>query len=151
MVEVFFEDAATFYDAPLEDLWEFMLHGGEIHGSAHAATLRNFKGVRRSATCFEATYEEWVGGRWSRCRSRHTSFRPICKIDEHLEGDYAGTVILFRYWPAGRRTRVDVSAVLRSEVLSAGELRAHWRDDLARNFEEDAAVLPRFLKQQGPG
>ncbi len=145
--EVFFRDANTVYDAPLEVLWEFM-HDGEIHGSAHHATLRNFEGKDLSPTCFEASYEVLRGGKWRKSRSRHTEYPPLCKVAEHLEGDYAGSVMLFQYWPDGQRTRVDVWARLRSDVLSARELRAHWRESFANAFKEDVAVLPRFLKFQ---
>ncbi len=147
-VEVFFHDANTVYDAPIEVLWEFM-HDGEIHGNAHHATLRNFEGKDLSPTCFEATYEVLRGGEWHRSRSRHTEYPPLCKVAEHLEGDYAGSVMLFRYWPAGKRTRVDVWARLRSDVLSAKELTAHWRESFANAFEEDVAVLPQFLRKRG--
>ncbi len=147
-VEVFFHDADTVYDAPIEVLWEFM-HDGDIHGGAHHATLRNFVGKDLSPTCFEATYEVLRGGEWRKSRSRHTEYAPLCKIAEHLEGDYAGSIMLFQYWPAGKRTRVDVWARLRSDVLSARELRAHWRESFANAFEEDVAVLPKFLKQRG--
>lgn len=148
-VQVFFHDADTVYNAPIEVLWEFMVNGGEIHGKAHHATLRNFEAEELSPTCFEATYETLRGGKWRKSRSRHTDYPPVCKIAEHLEGDYAGSIILFQYWPAGKRTRVDVWARLRSDVLSARELRAQWRETLANAFEEDVAVLPEFLKQRG--
>lgn len=148
-MEVFFHDADTVYDAPIEVLWEFILNGGEIHGGAHHATLRNFEGRDLSPTCFEATYEVLRGGEWRKSKSRTTLYPPVCKVAEQLEGDYAGSILLWQYWPAGQRTRVDVWARLRSDVLSATELRAHWRESLANAFEEDVAVLPKFLKQRG--
>ncbi len=148
-VEVFFHDADTVYDAPIEVLWEFILNGGEIHGGAHHATLRNFEGKDLSPTCFEASYEVLRGGKWRKSRSRTTLYPPVCKVAEQLEGDYAGSVLLWQYWPAGKRTRVDVWARLRSDVLSARELRAQWRESLTNAYEEDVAVLPRFLKQHG--
>ena len=147
--EVFFHDADTVYDAPIEVLWEFILNGGEIHGGAHHATLRHFEGKDLSPTCFEATYEILRGGEWRKSKSRTTLYPPICKVSEQLEGDYAGSVLLWQYWPTGKRTRVEVWARLRSDVLSAKELRAHWRESLANAFEEDVAVLPKFLKQRG--
>ncbi len=147
-VEVFFHDANTVYDAPIEVLWEFM-HDGEIHAGAHHATLRNFEGKDLSPTCFEATYEVFRGGEWRTSRSRHTEYPPVCKVAEHLEGDYAGSIMLFQYWPVGKRTRVDVWARLRSDVLSAKELKSHWRESFANAFKEDVAVLPKFLKHRG--
>lgn len=150
-VEVFFHDASAVYDAPLEALWDFMQKDEEFHPQAHGKTLRNFKGKDLSPNSFEATYEVWRGGKWRRARSRHAEYRPVCKIGEHLEGDYAGTVILIQYWPVGRRTRVEVWARLRSDVLSARELRAHWRESFAQAYREDVAVLPGYLKKHGKG
>lgn len=145
--EVFFHDASCVYDAPIEALWEFM-RDDEIHGAAHGPTLRNFVGKEISPTCFEATYEVLRDGQWRWSKSRHTEYPPVCKIGEHLEGDYAGTVFLIQYWPEGTRTRVDVWARLRSAVLSARELRAHWRESFANAYKEDVAVLPKFLKKR---
>lgn len=147
-VEVFFHDADTLYDAPIDVLWQFMVNGGELHKKAHHATLRNFEATELSPTCFEATYETLRGGKWRRSRSRHTEYPPVCKISEHLEGDYAGSILLFQYWPIGKRTRVEIWARLRSDVLSPGELRAEWRESLASAFKEDIAVLPEFLEQR---
>ncbi len=148
-MEVFFHDAGTVYDAPIEVLWEFILDGGEIHGGAHHATLRNFEGKDLSPTCFEASYEVLRGGEWRKSRSRTTLYPPVGKVAEQLEGDYAGSVLLWQYWPIGKRTRVDVWAHLRSDVLSARELRAQWRESLTNAYEEDVAVLPKFVKQRG--
>lgn len=147
-MEIFFHDANTVYNAPIDALWDFMRDGGEIHGNAHEATLRNFVGKELSPTCFEASYEILRGGKWIASKSRHTDYPPLCKIGEHLEGDYAGSVMLFQYWPDGKRTRVDVWARLRSETLSAAELRAHWRESFANAYKEDIAVLPKFLEQR---
>ncbi len=149
-VEVFLHDANAVYDAPLDVLWEFM-HDEAIHGSAHGPTLRNFEGKELSPTCFEATYEVRRGRKWIWSKSRHTEYPPLCKVGEHLEGDYAGSVILIQYWPVGKRTRVDVWAHLRSEVLSAKELKAHWVESFSNAYKEDVAVLPKFLKQRGKG
>ena len=147
-VEVYFHDANTVYDAPIDVLWEFMRSGGEIHQGAHHPTLRNFRAKELSPTCFEASYETLRGGKWRKSRSRHTEYPPVCKVGEHLEGDYAGSILLFHYWPAGKRTYVEIWARLRSDVLSAAELRAHWRETFAHAFEEDVAVLPKFLEQR---
>lgn len=143
--EVFFHDTAAVYDAPLDALWEFM-KDEETHGTAHGPTLRRFRAKELSPTSFEATYEILRGGRWRWSHSRHAEYPPLCKIGEHLEGDYAGSTFLIQYWPVGRRTRVEVWARLRSEVLTARELRAHWRESFANAFREDVAVLPKFLK-----
>ena len=149
-VEIFYHDASTMYDVPLDVLWEFM-EDAEVHGNAHHPTLRHFEAKEISPTCFEATYETLKRGKWRWSRSRHTVYPPICKIGEHLEGDYAGTVLLFHYWPVGKRTRVEIWARLRSTVLSARKLRAHWRETFASAYKEDVAVLPKFLKQRRKG
>jgi hypothetical protein len=119
-----------------------------IHPAAHGDTLRNLRAKQLSPNCFEAEYEVLEGGKWRRCRSRHTDYRPVCKTIEHLEGDYAGSTILFQYWPVGVRTRTEVWACLRSATLSARELRTIWRDSLAGAYKEDIAVLPKFLKKR---
>ncbi|HEV2317119.1 MAG TPA: hypothetical protein VGV89_06045 [Thermoplasmata archaeon] len=144
-VEVYFHDSTALYDAPIDDLWEFM-RDEEIHGAAHGPTLRNFEGRELSPTSFEATYEILRGGKWYWSKSRHTEFPPLCKIGEHLEGAYAGTIFLIHFWPEGERTRVEVWARLRSDVLSAKDLRAHWRESFTNAYSEDIAVLPRFMK-----
>jgi hypothetical protein len=81
------------------------MQDGEIHGRAHGATLRHFEAKELSPTVFEATYEVRPGGKWRWSKSRHTEYPPVGKIGEHLEGDYAGTLLLIQYWPVGRRTR----------------------------------------------
>ncbi len=144
-VEIFYHDAKTWYDAPIDLLWKFM-EDEEFHAGAHHATLRNFHGKELSPTSFEAVYETRNRGKWGKYRSRHTRYPPLCKVDEHLEGDYAGTVTLYHYWPEGKRTRLEIWACLRSPTLSARELRAHWRESWAQAYREDNAVLPKFLK-----
>ena len=148
-MEVFYHDANTVYDAPIDVLWDFMLKDEEFHPTAHAHALRNFDGKSLSPTCFEATFEVRRGGEWHRSRSRITDYPPLCRIVEELEGDYAGTIFLVQYWPAGKRTHVDIWARLRSDVLTAQQLRAHWRESLASAFKEDVSVLPKFLKKRG--
>ncbi len=150
-VEVFFHDADTVYDAPIDALWDFMLKDEEFHPKAHANVLRNFEGKDLSPTSFEATYEVWRGGKWRRSKTRITDYPPVCRVVEELDGDYAGTIFLVQYWPAGKRTRVDIWARLRSDVLSARELRTHWRESYANAFKEDLTVLPQFLKKRGEG
>ncbi len=149
-MEVFFHDAKTVYDAPIDLLWEFM-NDGEIHGGAHHPTLRHFEGKDLSPTCFEAKFEAMRGGKWRKMRSRTTLYPPVCKVAEHLEGDYAGSIMLYHYWPVGKRTRVEIWARLRSNVLSARELRAHYRETWAHAYKEDIVVLPRFLRQRAKG
>ncbi len=150
-MEVFFHDAGTVYDAPLDALWDFMKKDEEFHPRAHGKTLRNFQGKELSPNSFEATYEVLRGGKWRWARSRHSEYPPLCKIGEQLEGDYAGSVFVISYWPAGRRTRVDVRARLRSTVLTARELKAHWRESFANAYHEDIVALPKFLKKRGKG
>lgn len=150
-VEVFYHDANTVYNAPIDVVWEFMLNGGDIHGEAHSGTLRNFDGKDLSPNCFEATYEALRGGKWYKCSGRYTAYPPVCKIAELLKGPYAGSIILFQYWPEGKGTRVDVWAHLQSNSLSAKELRMHWVDLLANAYREDIAVFPKFLEQRRKG
>lgn len=146
-VEIYFHDASCVYDAPPDVLWEFM-RDEQTHGGAHHPTLRNFKATELSPTCFEASYEVRRRGKWYRSKSRHTEYPPLCKVGEHLEGDYAGSIMLFHYWPEGKRTRVEVWARLRSDTLKAGELRAHWRESFSNAFKEDVAVFPKFLERR---
>lgn len=144
-VELFFHDPPDFYNLPIDQLWEFM-RDDQTHGEAHGATLRNFDGKELGPNRFEATYEVRRGGRWRWSRSRHTDYPPLCRIGEHLEGDYAGSIFTIHYWPVGRRTRVEVRARLRSNTLTAKALAAHWRESFANAYREDVAVLPAFLK-----
>lgn len=79
--------------------------------------------------------------------SRLTEIRPAVRIDEELEGPFAGSTKVFLYSPRGRKTYVDVLCYMRSSELSPKEIERVTRRDLAENHAEDEPFLRRFARK----
>jgi hypothetical protein len=145
------EDRGTVYDVPLEVLWDFMKKDEEFHPKAHSASLRNFEAEKVSEVTSVLRYEIRAGGRWRRMVSRLTEIRPAVRIDEELEGPFAGSKKVFLYSPRGRKTSVDVLCYMRSSEVPPSELERVTLKDLADNHAEDEPFLLRFARKYPTG
>jgi hypothetical protein len=145
---VHFEDTGTVYDAPLEALWDFILHDEVFHPEAHKDTLRNFKWKDVSEITGVASCEVQVSGHWIKKKSRITTIPPIARIQEELTGRYAGSKIVYLYTPRGKKTGVDVYAELASDTSSPEELENEWRKTLSGAYNEDVPWLRKFIRKR---
>ena len=88
----YFEDRGSVYDAPIEVLWDFMEKDEEFHPKAHTTTLRNFEAKDISEVTSLVRCEVQGGsGKWRTMVARITSIRPAVRVNEELEGPYAGS------------------------------------------------------------
>jgi hypothetical protein len=150
--EGFFHDGSAVYDAPIDVLWEFILTQDEdLHWAAHTVVVRKFWRKDLSPNSFVGGGEFLREGKWRKDKIRSTLYPPICRVNEWLEGEYAGTIMLQQFWPEGKRTRMDTWMRLRSDVLSAKEMKTQWRHVFAKSYKEDMSVFPKFLQQRGKG
>jgi hypothetical protein len=147
----YLEDRETVYDVPLEVLWDFMKKDEEFHPKAHAMTLRNVEVKELSEVTSLIAYEMQSGGRWRKMVSRLTEIRPAVRIDEELEGPYAGSKKVFLYSPRGKKTSVDVLCYMRSSELSPKEIERLTMKDLADNHAEDEPFLRPFARKHPAG
>jgi hypothetical protein len=145
----YFEDRGTVLDAPLEVVWDFLEKDEEFHPKAHAATLRNLVVQHLSEVTSLIRCEVRWGGRWRKMVTRFTSIRPVLRINEELEGPYAGSKFVLLYSPVGRRTAVDVRCFMHSSELSPKEIERETLRTFATSHAEDLPYLRRFARKHG--
>ena len=144
----YFEDRGSVYDAPIEVLWDFMEKDEEFHPKAHTAGLRNFEAKDISEVTRLVRCEVRGGiGQWRKMVARITSIRPAVRINEELEGPYAGSKTVYLYSPRGRKTAVDVLFYMRSSELTPEEIRRDRLTTHARSYTEDVPYLRRFVRK----
>lgn len=144
----YFEDRGSVYDAPIEVLWDFMEKDEEFHPKAHSTGLRNFEAKEISEVTSVVRCEVRNGeGQWRRMVARITSIRPAVRIQEELEGPYAGSKTVYLYSPRGRKTAVDILFYMKSSELTPEEIRRDRLRTHARSFAEDVPYLRRFVRK----
>ncbi len=145
----YFEDRGSVYDAPIEVLWDFMEKDEEFHPKAHKTGLRNFEAKEISEVTSLVRCEVRDGGsRWRKMVARITSIRPAVRINEELEGPYAGSKTVYLYSPRGRKTSVDILFYMKSSELTPEEIRRDRLRTHARSFAEDVPYLRRFVRKR---
>jgi ligand-binding SRPBCC domain-containing protein len=144
---IYFEDRGAIYDAPLEVVWDFIEKDETFHPKAHAATLRNFESKDLSEVTSLIRCEVQDSGGWRKMVSRFTTIRPAVRINEELEGPYAGSKTVHVYTPQGERTVVDVLCYMQSSELTPEEIKRDRLKSFATAFEEDLPYFRRFAEQ----
>ena len=145
------EDRGSVYDAPLEVVWDFMEKDETFHPRAHTADVRNFEEKALSEVTTLLSYERRKGGRWEKMVCRMTAMRPAVRIQEDLDGPYAGSKTVFLYTPQGERTVVDVFGYVQSSELSPAEIQRDRKETWANAYSEDLPYFRRFAKQHPYG
>lgn len=140
---VYFEDRGAVYDAPLDMVWDFWLKDRTYHPQAHTSEVRNFRAKEVSEVTTLLRYESLEEGEWRKRACRMTVIPPAVRIQEDLNGPYAGSIKAFVYTPRGSRTAVDVLCWMRSTELTPKQIEVETRRDFANAFRED---LPWFRK-----
>jgi hypothetical protein len=145
------EDRGAIYDAPPEVVWDFMEKDETFHPKAHTADVRNFVDKSLSDVTILLSYERRKGDRWEKLVCRLTSLRPAVRIQEDLNGPYAGSKTVFLYTPRGNRTVVDVFGYVRSSELTPAEIKRDRMKTWAKAYSEDLPYFRRFAEQQASG
>jgi hypothetical protein len=140
------EDRGAVYEAPVEVVWDFM-EDEEFHPRAHTADVRNFEAKALSEVTTLLSYERRKGDRWDKLVCRMTVIRPAVRIQEDLDGPYAGSKTVFLYTPVGERTVVDVFGYVQSSELTAVEIKRDRKTTWAKAYSEDLPYFRRFAKQ----
>lgn len=147
---IYFADRGTVLDAPIEVVWDFIEKDEEFHPKAHRATLRNFESRDLSEVTRLIHCETRRGGRWRKQVTRQTSIRPALRVNERLEGPYAGSKMVWLYTPRGAKTVVDVLCYMRPSELTPEEVEHEWLSILAKSRAEDVPWLRRFAQRHAP-
>jgi hypothetical protein len=140
------EDRGAVYDAPLEVVWDFM-NDETFHPKAHTAAVRDFEERPLSEVTTLLSYERRNGNRWQKMVCRMTTIRPAVRIQEDLDGPFAGSKTVFLYTSQGERTIVDVFGYVRSSEMSSAEIKRERRKTWANAYSEDLPFFRRFAKQ----
>lgn len=140
------EDRGAVYDAPLEVVWDFM-EDDTFHPKAHSAEVRNFEEKALSEFTTLLSYERRNGRRWEKKVCRMTTIRPVARIQEDLDGPYAGSKTVFLYTPRGERTVVDVFGYVKSAELTPLEIKRERKKTWANAYSEDLPYFRRFARQ----
>jgi hypothetical protein len=140
------EDRGAVYDAPLEVVWDFM-NDETFHPKAHTAVVRNFEEKSLSEVTTLLSYERRNKDRWEKMVCRMTTIRPAVRIQEDLDGPFAGSKTVFLYTSQGERTVVDVFGYVRSSEMTEAEIKRDRRKTWANAYSEDLPYFRRFAKQ----
>jgi len=140
------EDRGAVYDAPLQVVWDFM-EDETFHPRAHSAVVRNFQEKALSDVTTLLSYEKRNEGRWEKLTCRMTIISPAVRIQEDLDGEYAGSKTVFLYTPRGERTVVDVFGYAQSSELSPAEIRRDRKKTWGNAYSEDLPWFRRFAEQ----
>ena len=139
---VYFEDLGTTLDIPLDEMESFL--ESTEHSSAHSDDVRNFETVETNGPTVVLAYERKFDGKWSKLRTRMTSFPPYCAFVEEIEGVFAGSRFVVVHRPDGAKTRVDVFGEAQCKTKSPEQLRTLWLNMLAKAHDEDLATLRKI-------
>lgn len=141
------EDRGAVYDAPLEVVWDFM-NDETFHPNAHTAEVRNFEEKPLSEVTSLLSYQRRNGDRWEKMVCRMTTIRPAVRIQEDLDGPYAGSKTVFLYMSKGERTVVDVFGYVQSSEMTPAEIKRDRKKTWANAYSEDLPYFRRFAQQQ---
>ena len=140
---VFVRDEGSYFDAPIETVWEFV-GSGDSHSTAH-----RHRAVRRDRISSRSAVYSWeceFDGAPTRFAMRWTSFYPVGIAYDVLEGPFTGSRFFLVYTPEGSRTGVSVVGEFVSPTLSERAVEPAVRRFFEKEFEEDSAAL-----KAGPG
>jgi hypothetical protein len=137
---VFLRDEGSVYDAPLDEVWEFV-GSGDHHSTAHGHSHSERTPV--SPTVGEYAWDQPWEGRPTRFKMRWTSFPPLGVAYQVLEGPFTGSHFFLYYEPLGSRTGVAVVGEFVSPTIPADRIDAAVRRFFEVEFEQDAAAIAR--------
>ena len=143
---VYFEDRGTVYDGPLDVVWDFIMKDETFHPQAHTGVVRNFKSKALSDVTEVLSWETLEGRKWHARSARFTTIRPALRIQEDLDGPYAGSTKVFVYSPRGPRTVVDVLCYMRSPKLTPRQIEVDFRKTLAGAYREDVPWFRKYVR-----
>ncbi len=147
---VYVKDEGSVFDAPIDFVWQYIF-SGKAHDSAHTTTRKPTFGKYSDITILYGS-ERLLRGKWAPDQLRISMFPPVSVVTEWLEGQLAGSKLVYVYSPQGEKTRIDVYGEFTSKTLPATEVEAAAREFLDGEFAADApAVREQFLKAKKRG
>ncbi len=144
---VFFKDVGGIFEAPIDVTWKYFFEGGEDHDNAHAKRTRNFQFKSVSEGVSVLSQERKKRNRWTKETLQMTNLAPLGYVFEMLKGPIPGSKMLYIYTPKNSKTQVDVYAYLKSRSIPKSRLKKEVREDLGRDFKEDAPALRKFANK----
>jgi hypothetical protein len=143
---IYIHDEGSVYDAPIDVVWDYLMHAGEDHVKAHASSAHFFEVKELSKTSAIVTAERKINGRWSRFVTRSTDYPSLGIVNEELEGDFAGSKFMVIYTPDGNKTRVEAYGELKSDTIPQSEIEQVFLKLLESSFNEDVPALKAFAE-----
>ena len=140
---IYIEDRGAVYDAPLDVVWDFWSKDEKFHPKAHRGEVRNFVDKKLSEVTTLISYEKREATGWRKLSCRMTIIPPAVRVQEDLDGPYAGSTTVYLYTPKGSKTIVDVFTYRRSSELTPKQIQSDTRRMFASAYRED---LPWFRK-----
>jgi hypothetical protein len=135
---VFVRDDGSEFDAPLDEVWEFVGSGDEHSHAHHHQDWRRERGEGNSGTY---SWEQEFAGRPMRFTMHWVSYHPLGVAYDVPEGPFAGSRFFLYYVPRGPRTGVSVVGEFLSSTIPADRLEAEVLRFFAVEFDQDQAAL----------
>jgi hypothetical protein len=134
-------DEGSEFDAPVEKIWRFMSTPGDHHKHASMTNRKIERDGNKAVLSFEA---EGPGGVKTLVKIKSTSFVPVGRMMEYLEGPLAGSKVVSYYIPKGQKTGVTIVGEYVSKVIPEGQIKMVVMNQLEQSFKEDTENLKNF-------
>jgi len=138
---VFIIDEGSTFDAPIEKVWRFMQMGREQHKHVGRTNMKIEPQGDSSILSFET---EGPGGNKIQNRNKSTSFPPVGRVVEYLEGPLAGSRAVTYYIPMGQKTGITVVGEFVSKTIPEAQIKSVVMEIFEKSFNEDVENLKNF-------
>jgi len=135
-------DEGSEFDASVEKIWRFMSTPGDHHKHASMTNRKIERDGNNAVLSFEA---EGPGGVKTLVKIKSTSFVPVGRMMEYLEGPLAGSKVVSYYIPKGQKTGVTIVGEYVSKVIPEGQIKMVVMNQLEQSFKEDTENLKNFM------
>jgi hypothetical protein len=137
---VFIIDEGSYFDAPLDKVWQYLPSDQHRHSAAKLVS-REVNG-----NVVVLISERTIMGKSARVKVRNTTFPPVGFVTEHLEGPFEGSRAFVFYTPKGDKTGITVvgeytlkgvenDQAIRDAVLAGAQV----------SFDEDNENIKKLL------
>ena len=142
---VYIQDRCV-YDAPIDLIWQYL--DSEEHATAHHSSARNFESKELADKSYLITAERGTDGRWAKFVTRSFQLPPLGIVNEGVEGELAGSKMMFVYTPLEDKTQVDVFGEFTSSTIPLDDVEQVVRGWLERAYREDLPAVQALAQRR---
>jgi hypothetical protein len=140
---VFIVDEGSVFDAPVDKIWRFLQ---QSRPDQHRHGARTNVNVERGENTATISFDvDGPGGSKIHIKNKNTTFPPLGRFMEYLEGPLAGSKAMTYYVPMGQKTGITVVGQYVSMTLPENQIRDYVMAQGEKTFNEDVENLKNFM------